>query len=232
MKRLLAYLLIMWLNLHLAGASPDPSTYMKMSAEEAAVFLAGPSAGPVEQNAFIAEALATDNHALLQVCLTNLDTRYDLLERIETIPGVSRKESLLLLLLRTDAGWWPSPNFVQFGSQFPTPLEGALGQMIRKYFPDLELGNRLVHTLDARTKLAADLEQAINRTASPALNTSVSQRVTKPDVVDDPAGSTVVSRQNAGQDKTPITPTQYLLWTLAVLAGLGAVAFVIKRKSE
>jgi hypothetical protein len=29
-----------------------------------------------------------------------------------------------------------------------------------------------------------------------------------------------------------ITPTQYFIWTLTILAGLGAIAFVIKRKSE
>ena len=29
-----------------------------------------------------------------------------------------------------------------------------------------------------------------------------------------------------------ITPTQYLIWTLTILAGLGAITFLIKRKSE
>lgn len=30
----------------------------------------------------------------------------------------------------------------------------------------------------------------------------------------------------------PITPAQYLFWTLAVLAGIGAITFLIKRKTE
>lgn len=104
--------------------------------------------------------------------------------------------------------------------------------MIRKYFPNLELENGLVHTLEARTKFAADLEQAMNRTTSQALKTSVPQRPKTPEGLTGPGCTTVFAGTDASQGGVPITPTQYLLYTLAILAGLGVLAFVIKRKSE
>ena len=53
-----------------------------------------------------------------------------------------------------------------------------------------------------------------------------------PSISTDAVDSLLQHQAAASLGRLPITPNQYLLWAVAILAGLGAIAFVIKRKSE
>lgn len=126
------------------------------------------SQGTKSRRDIIAAVVSSQRMDLIKLCFENPRTGFDAAPLIAKLPDSSFKESLVVMMLKTDSNHWPRESkFLAAGStKAPIPLMiDPFVAVLRKHLPDLPLEDDLLLTRAARMKLASELQAAIDREA-------------------------------------------------------------------
>lgn len=107
-------------------------------------------------------ALRSHRLDLVALCFRNQYTRAYIYDGIKSLVDDSFRDQIVLLVLKDDAGFWPSEhpfslNRIPVTDATLKPIESV----ISKYLPNVPIDAKLITTYAARTKLATDIEEAI-----------------------------------------------------------------------
>ena len=202
--------------------------FEKLSSQEALDLYMDSNEPPRLQSNMIRSAFRNKRTDLITMLFKRHPSFNELFKILNEMPGSDYKNSIVVIMLRTDSGFWyrPAPPLAYDGFrgvEFENAIEPFVG-VIGKYLPSLPINQELFATKENRMKLAGDLEVAMAKA-----NASSVKEVVPPETqTEAPPPASVVPPTNSKSnpenenENLPAAPERQL-WSNPIL--VAAIAF-------
>lgn len=220
-----------------SGRDLSMDQFEQLPSEEALKLYMSSNENPSYQKEMLRSALRQRKIELSALFFQNYSSLDDFIETVNEILDSEFKNEVVVMMLRTESGFWPIDPPIENGSRgviYENAREPFVGT-ISKYFPALPINEELFSKRSNRLKLAAELESAMarenikNRPQTERPKKRIPPAIPDASISENRSPDSKLYEQSKYSNLSAQPKKRSLMWGVIFLFGLGIGCFFAKK---